>query len=230
MYTLSRTLLLLSFQILTVLLSAQEQVEETGVNEYRPVNQRSISSESWEKAAGEIDYSSDRPEGIQEHRTPSVEAPALPDLSWFSTLVQIIAVVTVIAGIGWWVYKMMSMPSNRRISKDEPHITPDNLESYIHETDLEKHLREALARGQYNLAVRIHYLQIIRALSEKKYIRWSKEKTNREYLRELKNTRIEDPVRNITGVYERIWYGNRRTDQEDYLLLAPDFINVLRQV
>ena len=220
MYTLSRTLLLLSFQILTVLLSAQEQVEETGVNEYRPVNQRSISSESWEKAAGEIDYSRDRPE----------ELPELPDFSWLSTLVQIIAVIVVVAGIGWWVYKMMSMPSNRRISKDEPHITPDNLESYIHETDLEKHLREALARGQYNLAVRIHYLQIIRALSEKKYIRWSKEKTNREYLRELKNTRIEDPVRNITGVYERIWYGNRRTDQEDYLLLAPDFINVLRQV
>lgn len=229
MYTLSRTLLLLSFQMLTVLLSAQEQVEETGANEYRPVNQRSISSESWEKAAGKIDYSRDRPEEIQEH-TPSPELPELPDFSWLSTLVQIIAVVTVIAGIGWWVYKMMSMPSNRRLPSNEHQITPDDLESRIHETDLEKHLRDALARGEYNLAVRIHYLQIIRALSEKKYIRWSKEKTNREYLRELRNTKMEEPVRNITGVYERIWYGNRLTDQEDYLLLAPDFINVLRQV
>ena len=229
MYTLSRTLLLLSFQMLTVLLSAQEQVEETGVNEYRPVNQRSISSESWEKAAGEIDYSRDRPEEIQEH-TPSPELPELPDFSWLSTLVQIIAVVTVIAGIGWWVYKMMSMPSNRRLPSNENQITPDDLESRIHETDLEKHLRDALARGEYNLAVRIHYLQIIRALSEKKYIRWSKEKTNREYLRELRHTKMEEPLRNMTGVYERIWYGNRLTDQEDYLLLAPDFINVLRQV
>lgn len=229
MYTLSRTLLLLSFQMLTVLLSAQEQVEETGANEYRPVNQRSISSESWKKAAGEIDYSRDRPEEVREH-TPSPELPELPDFSWLSTLVQIIAVVTVIAGIGWWVYKMMSMPSNRRLPSNENQITPDDLESRIHETDLEKHLRDALARGEYNLAVRIHYLQIIRALSEKKYIRWSKEKTNREYLRELRNTKMEEPVRNITGVYERIWYGNRLTDQEDYLLLAPDFINVLRQV
>ena len=229
MYTLSRTLLLLSFQMLTVLLCAQEQVEETGANEYRPVNQRSISSESWKKAAGEIDYSRDRPEEVREH-TPSPEVPELPDFSWLSTLVQIIAVVTVIAGIGWWVYKMMSMPSNRRLPSNEHQITPDDLESRIHETDLEKHLRDALARGEYNLAVRIHYLQIIRALSEKKYIRWSKEKTNREYLRELRNTKMEEPVRNITGVYERIWYGNRLTDQEDYLLLAPDFINVLRQV
>ena len=229
MYTLSRTLLLLSFQMLTVLLCVQEQVEETGANEYRPVNQRSISSESWKKAAGEIDYSRDRPEEVREH-TPSPELPELPDFSWLSTLVQIIAVVTVIAGIGWWVYKMMSMPSNRRLPSNNSSITPDDLESRIHETDLEKHLRDALARGEYNLAVRIHYLQIIRALSEKKYIRWSKEKTNREYLRELRNTKMEEPVRNITGVYERIWYGNRLTDQEDYLLLAPDFINVLRQV
>ena len=224
-----RILLFLSLQLLTAALCAQEQGEKSGINEYGPVNQRSISSESWEKAAGEIDYSRDRPEEVQE-QTPSPELPELPDFSWLSTLVQIIAVVTVIAGIGWWVYKMMSMPSNRRLPSNEHQITPDDLESRIHETDLEKHLRDALARGEYNLAVRIHYLQIIRALSEKKYIRWSKETTNREYLRELRNTKMEEPVRNITGVYERIWYGNRLTDQEDYLLLAPDFINVLRQV
>ena len=236
MNTLFRILLFLSLQLLTAALCAQEQGEKSGINEYGRVNQRSISGESWKKAAGNIDYSGDRPGEMNEKGenqagdSPLLNTPVLPDFSWTGTLVQIIAVLVVVAGIGWWIYKIMSMPSNRRIAKEAPHITPDNLESYIHETDLDKYLRDALARGEYNLAIRVHYLQIIRALSEKKYILWSKEKTNREYLRELKSTRIEEPVRNITGVYERIWYGNRRTEQEDYLLLAPDFMDVLRQV
>lgn len=238
MNTLFRTLFFLLLSLQTVNLCAQEPGEEATTDVYSPVNQRSISGESWKKAAGDMDYSRDRPEERNEKsesdtfadEPPSLQPPGLPDFSWLSTLVQVITVLTVIAGIGWWVYKMMSMPSDKRIAKDELHITPDNLESYIHETDLEKHLRDALARGEYNLAIRVHYLQIIRALSEKKYILWSKEKTNREYLRELRSTRMEEPVRNITGVYERIWYGNRRTEQEDYLLLAPDFVHVLRQV
>jgi len=232
MNTLFRTLFFLVLPWLTVPLSAQDPGEETGVNEYRPVNQRSISGESWKKAAGDMDYSGDRP-GVSNNKSdesPSLQPPVLPDFSWLGTVIQIVAVLVVVAGIGWWVYKMLRMPSNRRIAKKEAHITPDNLESYIHETDLERHLRDALARGEYNLAIRVHYLQIIRALSEKKYILWSKEKTNREYLRELRSTRLEEPVKNITGVYERIWYGNRRTEQDDYLLLAPDFVNVLRQV
>jgi hypothetical protein len=232
MNILLRSLLFLSFQLLTVLLSAQEQREEAGTREYRPANQRSISGESWNKAAGSLDYSRDRPEENppDEIDLPQLEPPAPADFSWFGTLIQIIAVTLVLAGIGWWFYRIMNMPANRRIAKEETHITPGNLELYIHETDLDKRLSDALAQEQYNLAIRIHYLQIIRALSGKKYIRWSKEKTNREYLRELKGTKLEEPVRNITSVYERIWYGNRQTDQEDYLLLASDFIHVLRQV
>lgn len=236
MNTLFRTLFFLLLQFQAVLLCAQEPGEEAGADEYRPANQRSISGESWKKAAGNLDYSRDRPvvrnenSDTPEVEPPSLQPPVMPDFSWAGTLVQVVAVLATIAGIGWWIYKLVSMPSNRRLAKEEPRITPDNLEAYIHETDLERHLRDALSRGEYNLAIRVHYLQIIRALSEKKYILWSKEKTNREYLRELGSTRMEEPVRNITGVYERIWYGNRRTEKEDYQLLAPDFVNVLRQV
>jgi hypothetical protein len=63
MNTLFRTLFLLVLPWLTVPLSAQNPGEETGVNEYRPANQRSISGESWKKAAGDMDYSGDRPRG-----------------------------------------------------------------------------------------------------------------------------------------------------------------------
>lgn len=231
MHTLIRIFYVIAIHLIMTPLFAQEQGEYTQENEYRPVNQRSVSDESWKKAAGNIDYSGDRPnEASKKSASPTVSPPVLPDFSWLGALIQFIAVILVIAGIGWWMYKIIRMPSNRRIVRDKTLITPDNLELHIHETDLDAYLRDALARGEYNLAIRVHYLQIIQALSGKKYISWSKEKTNREYLRELKNTRIEEPVRNITGVYERIWYGNRRTAQEDYLLLAPDFVNVLRQI
>ena len=69
----------------------------------------------------------------------------------------------------------------------------DNLDQYIHETDLERFLREALAQGNYTLAIRLYYLQVIKDLSAKSAIRWSREKTNRDYQRELRSHRLAEP-------------------------------------
>lgn len=42
--------------------------------------------------------------------------------------------------------------------KEDYEITIDNLEEYIHESDLDRFLRERPAKGQYREAIRVYYL------------------------------------------------------------------------
>ena len=115
-------------------------------------------------------------------------------------------------------------------ARDGVEITLDNLDEYLHETDLDRFLREALEKSDYPLAVRIYYLQIIKSLSEKNAIKWSREKTNRDYLRETREYRLGESFRVATRAYERVWYGNQTLSATDYARLEPEFKNLLSAI
>jgi hypothetical protein len=116
---------------------------------------------------------------------------------------------------------MLEAPRNKQIARDGVEITLDNLDDYLHETDLDRFLREALTQGNYPLAVRLYYLQIIKNLAEKNAIRWSREKTNRDYLREMRGHPAAEPFREATRIYERVWYGNQPLSAEEFAALEP---------
>ena len=48
-------------------------------------------------------------------------------------------------------------PSNKKVKKKTGPITLENVEENIHESDLDKFLREALAKEDYQQAVRLYY-------------------------------------------------------------------------
>ncbi|MBL7827984.1 MAG: DUF4129 domain-containing protein [Saprospiraceae bacterium] len=198
----------------------------------KPVARREIQEQAWTDAAKGMDFSKDLPEPPKPAKKPRDFDLA----DWnFNTagigkILQVIAIVLALAGIIFWMVKMLQAPKNRRIAQDGTLITAANIEDYIHETDLERFLREAVTSGNYPLAVRIYYLQIIKSLSEKGAIRWSKEKTNRDYLREMKEHRLGREFRSTTKTFEQIWYGNKPLDAVGYALLEPEFKAVLNQL
>ncbi len=122
---------------------------------------------------------------------------------------------------------MMQSPRNRKLARDGTEITLANLDEYIHETDLDKFLSEAIAASNWSLAVRLYFLQTIKLLSEKEAISWSREKTNRDYLREMRNHRLGMHFRDVTRQYERIWYGNQSISSEEFARLEPEFKGIL---
>ena len=105
-------------------------------------------------------------------------------------------------------------------------FNPD--EGDIHEADLERMLRVALQDGQYKLAIRLYYLIIIRELSSRKFIHWAKDKTNREYLNEMRPTKHYSPFRELTHIFERIWYGSGEVNAEHFEKIDPEFRNFIQ--
>jgi len=193
----------------------------------KPLNSPEVPPEKWDEASKNLDYSNDRPRPRKE-RQPRENTPS--DVDWIGgfgsglgILLQGLAVLFALGVIAYGIYWMMQMPRNKTLARDGTEITLANLDEYIHETDLERYLREALAAANWPLALRLYFLQTIKMLSESGAITWSREKTNRDYLREMRGNPLGTHFRNATRHYERVWYGNQPLTAEEFAELEPDF-------
>jgi hypothetical protein len=77
----------------------------------------------------------------------------------------------------------------------------------IHAVDFETRLAEAEAAGNYRLAVRLGYLQLLKNLTDAGLIRWQPDKTNHAYLAELPTGAVRAGFGEVTRQFEYVWYG-----------------------
>ncbi len=193
-----------------------------------------VSNETWTKASKGLDYSKDLPKPPKKKKERPEGGRSGRDWSTLTqgwgTLAQVLAIALAILAIGYGIYYMLRQPRNRQISRDGVEITLDNIEDYLHETDLEKFLRLALADGNYAQAVRLYYLQVIKDLSARNDIRWAREKTNRDYLRDMRQHRLGADFRQLTFIFERVWYGNIQLRETEFRNIEPDFKRFLGQM
>lgn len=84
----------------------------------------------------------------------------------------------------------------------------DTMAENIHEVDFATRLAEAEAAGNWRLAVRLGYLQLLKALADGGLIQWQPDKTNHAYLAELPATgSLRGAFREATRQFEYVWYG-----------------------
>ena len=78
----------------------------------------------------------------------------------------------------------------------------------IHEVDFAARLAEAEAGGNFRLAVRLGYLQLLKQFADRGLIDWQLNKTNHAYLAELPAAGpLRASFREITRQFEYVWYG-----------------------
>lgn len=222
-----------------LLLLSPQAPAQTGPDSGTPAAVRSVEPQKWDKAAGDLDYSKDRPKPPKKEKKREEESYGgngsdmgawTAATAGLGKILMILAIVLLAALIGYGVYRMLQQPRNRRIDRDGVQITLDNLEDHLHETDLERFLREALAARDFPLAIRLYYLQIIKSLSTRNYIRWSREKTNREYLQEMRQHTLYEPFRGATRTFERVWYGNAPLDEQGFRHLEPELKGLVERI
>lgn len=73
--------------------------------------------------------------------------------------------------------------------------------------DLNQQLQHFIQARDYRQATRYLYLISLTLLNEKGLIRWHQDATNQEYLLQLKGSSWEASFRYLTGIYDRVWYG-----------------------
>ena len=100
---------------------------------------------------------------------------------------------------------------NRKIK-----ITAQDLEENIHEINFPQSILMFEKQQDYRSAIRYHFLYALKKLTDKNLIDWNPEKTNRDYLKELKNNQLQEGFRRIIYIYDYIWYGEFQAQETDY--------------
>lgn len=108
---------------------------------------------------------------------------------------------------------------NRTIAEVEPDEEGTDVFSIAYQKEIEK----AIAAGDYRLAIRLLYLQLLRRLAEKNFIQYRQDNTNLDYLLQLQSSAHYKDFFRLTRHYEFSWYGHFDVDKEKFEIIKKDF-------
>jgi len=107
-------------------------------------------------------------------------------------------------------------------------ITQD--EEIILNKNIEELIEKAIAQKNYRLAIRYYYLLVLQKLQEKEFIIWEQQKTNEDYIKEIKENNITSKFRNVTNLYDFVWYGNFEINEIEFSKAADSFVNLTTSI
>lgn len=202
--------------------------------------ERKIDKESWAQAIDGLDYNEKEDKKEEEEieeitATPPPSAGSSPrsypsggSSDFWAGVFKALFIIIVIAAIVLLAVHFMGAgtfrnPANKKFTRGDTKITIDNIEDHIYETELERFIREAVEKNNYTLAIRLYYLAIIKELSLNRTIKWKKDKTNKDYIKEMRKTNLFQAFREVTRIFERVWYGKTEIGKTEYLAVKPKF-------
>ncbi len=92
------------------------------------------------------------------------------------------------------------------------------------ESDFNLLIVKAVNKSNYRLAVRYRYLQTLHNLAAKYLIELSPDKTNYQYVREIKNIIYQNDFAALTLNYEYVWYGEFAIEENIYTRIDNEFL------
>lgn len=95
-------------------------------------------------------------------------------------------------------------------------INEEELHENIHEINFPQSIAKFENEKDYRSAVRYQFLYILKKLSDKKLILWNPEKTNKDYVSELKSNELKKDFYNLSYIFDYVWYGEFGIDENSY--------------
>ncbi|MEJ2241931.1 MAG: hypothetical protein P8Y18_07295 [Candidatus Bathyarchaeota archaeon] len=103
-------------------------------------------------------------------------------------------------------------------------------EEDIMQINFDELLSIAIANKDFKLATRYLFLKTLKLLSEKEFIQLKNNKTNHQYLSEIKNDKISEAFSKATSHFEWIWYGDFPVDENVMRKSQDDFNNLFKLI
>lgn len=102
------------------------------------------------------------------------------------------------------------------------------VEENIEQIDFENLISKALKEQNYRLATRYLYLKSLKSLANKQVIEWHYEKTNSDYLNEIKDSQLKTLFKRVSYIYDYVWYGEFPIDEESFNKNKADFNQLIK--
>lgn len=181
----------------------------------------------WKNLTKDLDYTESMKKKKKEDRSFS-----LPDFNFNQDILKVVIVSLVILSLIfllWKIFGNTKFLNNSKIKNGDFSFL-DEAEENLENSDLEGFLKDALAKKQYKIAVRIYYLMSIKELVSQNFIVWKKNKTNFEYLNEMRDKKEFEHFRSLTRAFEIVWYGDVEISENEYAVLSPSFGSFINSI
>lgn len=138
--------------------------------------------------------------------------------NFVETIFKILAIVIIGFVVYFIINYLISKDGNFIFGKKNKKLNLQNneLNENIHEIDFPKNISDAEFKKDFRSAIRYQYLFVLKKLSDKKLIEWNFEKTNKDYVNEFKNSNLKDDFKNLSYIFDYVWYGEFEIEQEGY--------------
>lgn len=112
----------------------------------------------------------------------------------------------------------------KKVNTAKDNVVPIAAEEIITaESDFDSFIQQAVAEGNYRLAIRYHFLKTLHLLAAKNWVLLAADKTNYQYVREIKNFDYQNGFSQLTLNYEYVWYGEFAIEEMIYRKLHKEF-------
>jgi len=126
-------------------------------------------------------------------------------------------------GLLIWPFIRLIPASSLLDEQDAPQVFLNDEENIVRSQNIKELIDNAINDGDYRLAVRYYYLQLLRQLNQKKLINYEFQKTNSEYLNEIKADNLQLQLKKVMRIYDFIWYGSFSLSEPDFHLAERNF-------
>lgn len=146
-------------------------------------------------------------------------------VGFWAVVVELLPYIGIIVLIALLIWIFTKIDSGSLLGEriQAPRVFLSDDEDLIKNQDLESLINQALSERNYRLAIRYYYLLILQLLSNKELIHWQVQKTNTDYIYEIKDEQTRDKFKKATDLYDYIWYGNFEVDETAFAKAETPF-------
>ncbi|MTE27736.1 hypothetical protein [Winogradskyella ouciana] len=102
------------------------------------------------------------------------------------------------------------------------------VEENIEQVDFDKLIKKAIKQNNFRLATRYMYLKTLKVLASKQTIEWHYDKTNSDYLNEIKDSKLKSLFKRVSYIYDYVWYGEFPIDEVSFNKNKDDFNQLIK--
>ncbi|CAM3523078.1 hypothetical protein [Flavobacterium saliperosum] len=130
-------------------------------------------------------------------------------------------VKTIINKEGKWIF---GKSSKKKIS------TTEFSEEDIHSIDFKTIIEKSKAANNHRLSIRYYYLWLLKRMSDNGVIEWDIEKTNSDYLYEIKRNALKEDFQYLSYIYDYSWYGEFTIDDALFDKAEKAFVKTINSI
>ncbi len=163
---------------------------------------------------------------------PKIMSPGAA--GWFSQIAQIVVIVLALAILAY-VAKLFlprllrsRRPKKKKVKPQARIVMGERLDPDQTAVDLLSEAEALARRGELRAAIRKAYIALLLELGDRKIISLAQHKTNRDYLRAVRNVEpLYGRVKQLTDSFERHWYGLAQATETDWIAFRSAYKQAL---